>query len=44
MEAILPNCPECESEYTYEDRGFTFARCVTLSGQLMMRTQMKKKM
>lgn len=21
MEAILPNCPECESEYTYEDRG-----------------------
>ena len=44
MEAILPNCPECESEYTYEDRGLYICPMCNLSGQLMMRTQMKKKM
>ena len=28
----LPNCPKCNSEYTYEDGNFLFAQNVPMSG------------
>ena len=38
----LPNCPQCGSEYTYEDRGFIFVQNVQMNGAVKKRINKKK--
>ena len=40
--ATLPNCPKCNSEYTYEDGTFLFVQNVPMNGQ--NRSKLLKKM
>lgn len=39
----LPNCPECNSEYAYEDRGLLICRNADMSGAQRQKKLAKKK-